>query len=245
MSVKFTFELAGSGWITAHISDEFQQVTFWGSYLSDAVSHLASATLNILKGSRDRRFDWDDEPGGCIWTLIGSENELRIEIHGDSKDGEINFSGVTTVKEFAGQVVLSLENILSKYGENNYEKEWGFGFPMRQYRQIRELLNLPKLQKEIQWEQSSFRERNMRLIIWILVAGIPPLVLIITDFFLGYGENYYRIKSYLRGCFGIWIPIMYGLSAWFFTRKKSGISIGIAVIITIFLVFGAIYFQLH
>jgi len=85
MSIEFDFQLTGSGWCEAYISDGERWLRPTASHLSDAPTAFLSAVVAVLRGHSPVACFWSEEPGEYVWIFIrhNGDVELRILWHDD------------------------------------------------------------------------------------------------------------------------------------------------------------------
>lgn len=148
-ALEITCQLAGAGWADARVVHEAKVREMSLSYLSDAIGDMAWAAVNLLRGSRNVTFNFQDEPGEHCWMLErGVSDSLHICIRwfaetfhsGNALNGAEVFSCDCTVLDFVGEVSSVLTGLLEDADGEAYKRRWGHSFPIDAYNEIQRRL---------------------------------------------------------------------------------------------------------
>jgi hypothetical protein len=157
MSIEFDFQLTGSGWCEAYISDGHRWLRPTASHLSDAPMALLSAVVAVLRGHSPVACFWSEEPGEYVWIFIRNNGnvELRILWHDDwidqpsdsdnwftpfdsLLDEQAGFALNMRIGDLRGAVLRGMESMIKRVGLTEYENRWGMPFPEREYAELRQ-----------------------------------------------------------------------------------------------------------
>jgi len=146
-TMKFSYELNGIGWAEVYFEINNKQYYFMPSYLTEALTDLIRAVEVLMpecveedEVRSESTFRWNSEPCENVWLLTRiSEETLNIQIK-EYVDGVEVGNPQTLLNEkcsfdiFIGELVHSLDNILSKHGLVGYRRQWYSGeFPLSGY----------------------------------------------------------------------------------------------------------------
>lgn len=152
MPLDFHYNLGDAGWADATISEGNDSATMIVSYLHDSLRELADAMNLLLKGGKESRTIFMDEPGEHLMSLINpKDDELEIEVRWfkdwaswdmhSKKDYEIVFKRTTSLYEFANKVCDNLERIYIDEGTDGYKEKWvEHEFPVNAYLKLKKQL---------------------------------------------------------------------------------------------------------
>jgi hypothetical protein len=147
---KINYKLTGTGWSETTITDGTNEASLSASYLSDALGNLANAVIKILKGEKEARASFDEEPGEYRWVFTNDNNVVDIKIFSfkdlwtnkNDSEGDLVFSSKITTKELGNAILECLKNILKEYSPEEYKKKWiDHEFPMAQYSELEKLVD--------------------------------------------------------------------------------------------------------
>lgn len=156
--MKLIHILNGTGWADVHFEFEGKTYYFGPSYLSEPLVDLVEGLLSIIPGCvpedelrKVSTFCWNYEPAGSEWEIsMYNKNSLRIRVAEyediDSKMGgpKIVFDGICDLRDFVGEVVQSLERIITKHGFLGYRQTWytQHDFPISGYLRLKFFLQM-------------------------------------------------------------------------------------------------------
>jgi hypothetical protein len=148
--MKLQYKLTGTGWAQATVEAEGRKIDLTASYLSDPLAEITAAAIALLKGAREVRFSFDDEPGEYRWIIVAEGVEvigLTIlefpELWGNKPDdrGKVLLNTRSTRKEFAAEVLEVLDQIKTTLGETQYKEQWvQSDFPSERHNALKALL---------------------------------------------------------------------------------------------------------
>lgn len=155
--MRIIFDLNNHGWANgAVLLNDHKVCDYSVSYLQDALGNLANATVNLINGSDKEIFLWWAEPGEYFWTIESKKEIVNIHVkyYPDwSADPEENGNYINnneskvllnidlTLKEFVDSVFNCLNDVLEKYGVEEYKKRWvDDDFPLKEYEMIKKYL---------------------------------------------------------------------------------------------------------
>lgn len=83
--MKFEYALTGAGWADGYIEFNSNTVYFTASYINDALGDMLKAIISLIPeissySVPQAQFEWNEEPGGTVWTISRREDLLHIEI---------------------------------------------------------------------------------------------------------------------------------------------------------------------
>ena len=148
MTTLFDYDLIGTGWAEATISNSEKTLTFQISYLSDPLTDLLDGLLNLYsKNSQQEKIVFAEEPGEHSLVLALQDiDKLKIEIYwsdewepiskayGTISNKELVYIDTDTLPNFAHLVLDCLQRLLNKYGSGDYKEKWHlYGFPEQQF----------------------------------------------------------------------------------------------------------------
>lgn len=147
--LRFSWALTGRGWIETSLSDNRHQLTFTASYLSDAVADLVWIVLSLLKGAETGRCDWQQEPGEYRWLFSRQDEQVEIRIlwfpetfsHRSDEQGDCVLVLTCSLLKFATKIHKQLHQLHLLWGQEGYERQWGYPFPKAEWQQLRALLS--------------------------------------------------------------------------------------------------------
>jgi hypothetical protein len=147
--VEFSYRLTGFGWGLARVSGDSGQVALGSSYLSDVLGDLVEAIGVLLEGSSRTECSWSLEPGEYRWIFErpGSQVHLRILAFDDfwppqpEENGTLVFETCCPLRQMASAVAKGLDDVLAKYGEDEYLRLWvEHPFPTEMLTEVKELI---------------------------------------------------------------------------------------------------------
>lgn len=147
--IKIAFILAGHGWADCLISDGRVAVKRPASYTTDALGDLVQAILDLENSKEMITFSFDGEPTETRWILSSNGTKVRIvineheEIHmqEDNDDGNLLLEIQCTYAEILQSVNNLCSTILAQMTAEEFRKQWGHDFPLKNFRKSQELLN--------------------------------------------------------------------------------------------------------
>ncbi|MFY0654657.1 MAG: hypothetical protein JXQ96_21670 [Cyclobacteriaceae bacterium] len=152
MAIEFQYNLGSAGWADATISEGKDSATMTVSYLHDSLGELTDAMNLLIKGGKESRTVFMDEPGEHLMSLINSkDDELEIEVRWfddwaswdmhSKKDYKVVFKRTTSLYEFANKVCDNLDRIYIKEGTEGYKEKWvEHDYPLNSYLKLKKLL---------------------------------------------------------------------------------------------------------
>ncbi len=149
--MRINYQLAGSGWANAQVSESGRSLEMSASYLSDALGDMAQAAVSLLTGARVVTFSFQDEPGEHQWILTRGEfDALYVRViwfpktfgSGNKADsGTEVFACDCAVMDFVGQVFSTLNAVHEDEGVEGYKRRWkNNDFPSKSYQELQKLL---------------------------------------------------------------------------------------------------------
>jgi hypothetical protein len=150
--IEFQYNLEDAGWADATISEGNESVTMAASYLHDSLGQLVESINLLLKGGKESRTIFMNEPGEHLMSTVNpKDDDLEIEIRWfkdwaswnmhSQKDYEIVFKRTTSLHEFANKVCDNLDRIYVKEGVDGYKEKWiEHEFPMNSYLKLKKLI---------------------------------------------------------------------------------------------------------
>ena len=147
MTLRFRYDLIGTGWAECMLELDGQRATISASYLSDALDELCRATVDVLSGRPRSKAVFEEEPGKYRWVLdrVG-ERGLRIRlidgvITPENRKETVLIDSVCQAREFAEALLSELQRLLELHGEEGYLDKWvRFPFPRDRLAQLSTLL---------------------------------------------------------------------------------------------------------
>lgn len=151
--ILFRYELAGSGWADAYLSDGTNSTEIPASYICDALRELVDAIWSLFSANRSECV-WQEEPGEARWYFTRSQESVRVRVewwnemraHPDGNEFElvldkVMFSGESPFLAFAQQVDQELQRLFEKWGLEGYLREWiEHPFPVDSHQRLREAI---------------------------------------------------------------------------------------------------------
>ena len=147
--LRFSWTLTGKGWIETSLSDNMNHLTLTTSYLSDSVTDLLWIVLSLLKGAEEGRCVWQQEPGEYRWLFSRQDEKIEIRIlrfqetfsRQSDEQGECLLVLTCSLLKFATKIHKQLHQLLLLWGEEGYQREWGYPFPKAEWQQLKALLS--------------------------------------------------------------------------------------------------------
>lgn len=143
--IALSYQLTGTGWAECTVSIGREHATLVASYLSDALGDLCAAVIGILRGQRETRVTFTEEPGEYRWRLTAITPErIRVEI-ADAVNyngrGAVILSADCSTRSFASALLTALQHLHSTLGPDGYRKQWvEYDFPLNQMAELAKLL---------------------------------------------------------------------------------------------------------
>ena len=147
--MKFTlaYNIEDHGWAnsTLQCNGESYEIDSI-SYLSDAFAELSQAVLDLLNGAQESDCGFDHEPGRTKLRFTVEGDQVLIEVYefdNELMDDEPWDKGKcvqrfkTRISRLKSQYLEEADRILEKYGVKEYEKRWGYPFPMDTYNRVK------------------------------------------------------------------------------------------------------------
>lgn len=98
----------------------------------------------MTSGVSETQFEWNEEPGGTVWTLSKiNDDSLRVQIMSfvdlrNKKKQVIELDETGSILEFTRAVVQTLELLLKKHGRKGYQEKWiNYDFSMDKYLKLK------------------------------------------------------------------------------------------------------------
>ncbi|WP_371381616.1 hypothetical protein [Sporomusa aerivorans] len=148
--MKFTYELADSGWADVYWELDGKVQYFFVSYISDALGDFLNCLVNLLPQSQPKKFFknsflWHAEPSGYNWTIeLFGDSNIRVKIESvtdafdPSSDRKVEMDLVCNLDQFLEMIVESVEVLLSKHGFIGYKETWvNHDFPISAYLKLK------------------------------------------------------------------------------------------------------------
>jgi hypothetical protein len=154
--VTLNYTLGEAGWARAEIEDRGESLRMRVSWLSDVLSELIQAAIDIAEGAGSARFYFPDEPGGheCLIGRTDADRlQLRVLWHPNwwtpvgqtPPPGEEVLACDCTRGEFSREVFRSCKRVLDEYGEEGYKERWCMHeFPTERFEYLSRLLYPPR-----------------------------------------------------------------------------------------------------
>ncbi|MEM9679569.1 MAG: hypothetical protein AAF901_04530 [Bacteroidota bacterium] len=152
MPIDFQYNLGNAGWADAAISAGDDSATMTVSYLHDSLGELTNSMNLLLKGDKESKIIFMDEPGEHLMSLINSDdNKLEIEVRWfddwaswdmhSKKEYEVVFKRTTSLYDFANKVCNNLDQIYINEGTEGYKEKWvKHEYPLNAYLKLKKLL---------------------------------------------------------------------------------------------------------
>lgn len=129
---SFRYELVGTGWARATLTEAGVETVVTASYLSDALRDLLEATASITEGAVEARCVWQEEPGEYRWLFRRNANDVHLEIRSfphmydtsSDEQGEVAFRTTRSVMEIARTVLRSFDRLADEYSPGRYVERW-------------------------------------------------------------------------------------------------------------------------
>lgn len=147
--MKFTlaYNLENHGWANSTLqchgeSYEIDSI----SYLSDAFTELSQAVFHLLNGVSESDCGFDHEPGRTKLRFVSTDGIVQIDVYEFENElrnepwsnGKCVKSFKTSLMRLKSQYLEEADRILEKFGPEEYEKRWGYPFPMDTYKRIKQ-----------------------------------------------------------------------------------------------------------
>jgi len=160
MSVSVTYKSFEAGWAECSLTIDNQTAITTASYISHALESLLEGTVEIMRGQREARASFDEEPGEYRWLFKRIDDQtLNVRIlwfndfwneQPDDK-GRVVFDGDCRLRTFAGAVLSASQSVLDEYGIDGYKETWDedVDFPGALQEELRWLLVEGRLSSSI------------------------------------------------------------------------------------------------
>lgn len=141
MTLTFEFELVGTGWASAKITDDAGSAEVTASYLGDALGDLLLAVWRVLDGDTDARCSWWEEPGESRWIFVRDHQRVSLQIlefdrlWSDEPDenGRVIFQTSQPPHTVALAFAAGAAACLNAWGLQGYREKWvDHDFPVDQ-----------------------------------------------------------------------------------------------------------------
>jgi hypothetical protein len=150
MNFLIDYNLTGTGWAECRISLGTKSTSISASYLSDALGALANHTCQMLQGTTECSFSFDEEPGEYRWILHRIDpDRLEVRIlefpelwsNAPNSEGKLIFEATCRLKDFGQAVATALNKLIEQHGEEGYHEKWGeHPFPLESHKNLKLLL---------------------------------------------------------------------------------------------------------
>jgi hypothetical protein len=141
MPFTFEFELVGTGWASAKISDDAGSAEITASYLGNALGDLLQAAWSMLDGDTGARCSWWEEPGEYRWIFVRDLQRVSLQIlefdglWSDEPDenGRVIFQTSQPPQTLAVAFAAGAAACLNAWGLQGYREKWvDHDFPVDQ-----------------------------------------------------------------------------------------------------------------
>ncbi|WP_431972100.1 hypothetical protein [Nocardia sp. bgisy134] len=133
--MTMTWELAGTGWVRVHVSDNGNEAKAIASYLTEAPEDMLNAVASLRSGDATARVFFEAEPNAYIWLFDSTDSKVHIRLVGreysddpDSAETEL-WSTYQTLDHLVCTVIGAFEEVARQHGDDGYLKEWCRPFP--------------------------------------------------------------------------------------------------------------------
>jgi hypothetical protein len=136
-------------WLNATLADGEQSATLIVSAVPyDAPSDLLLAAVRLLESTSIVLIRWCDEPGEYRWRLERSGDIVAIRVWWFSsanrsltdEEGTLVFTSSCGILRFARQVRAATQEVLDRYGREDYQRRWRWDFPDSAHHRLGELI---------------------------------------------------------------------------------------------------------
>jgi hypothetical protein len=145
--MRFTYELVGVGWARVTIADEGNNAEVVASYLTDALSVLLAAVLEMQQGALSAVASWEQEPGEVRWRFERHDQQVELAVDdwrgtSDGGSGWVTlFATVDTMTSLAQAIASGARSVLDEWGPDGYLEKWaGHPFPASLLHQLESTL---------------------------------------------------------------------------------------------------------
>lgn len=149
--ITFTYELTGSGWARAMISDGASEATIEDvSYMTDALGDLVRSVVALLEGAKRAEFSWTSERRDYDWLLTSRDGKLFLRVtqyrdwvgQREATDrGKPVLKLRCDLRAFTAAVLAELAALYTTLGLKGYKHRWvQHEFPYAEYRRLEALL---------------------------------------------------------------------------------------------------------
>ncbi|MFF8832507.1 hypothetical protein [Streptomyces sp. NPDC015131] len=132
--LRFSWELAGSGWARYRIADAASERVGIASYCTDALSDLLRAVARLYEATDAARFSFDLEPDEVRWRLQPQGVDVKIDIlrfpdmtqswNVPDDEGARCWSSTQSRAALSHVVLEAAETVLRLHGEAGYREKW-------------------------------------------------------------------------------------------------------------------------
>ncbi|MCM3625765.1 hypothetical protein M3194_00125 [Paenibacillus glycanilyticus] len=147
----FSYDLESVGWASVQLEINSQRLFINPSYLSEPLIDLMNGVMSLLpecvpedEVKKQSVFEWDSEPAIHKWILTRQSDTnlgIKVWLYKDGKigeEGKVVFDQVCALNDFINLLVVSLENMLCKYGIVGYKANWlAADFPLSGYLKLK------------------------------------------------------------------------------------------------------------
>lgn len=135
--IRFTYRLTGSGWATATVADEWDEMSVPASYLCDALGDFVYAVLSLFLSPKSE-CAWEEEPGQVVWKFDHSGK--RLSVHVGWSDRQESFTGKDDFLHFCAELDRELDGLLATSTAEEYERQWHRPFPHEAHRKLKQAI---------------------------------------------------------------------------------------------------------
>ena len=154
-AINFEYKLSGQGWSEGILSIDGQSLAFEISYLCEPIVELLEGLIEINQnfvlindGKHFGKYSmkWDGEPWGYKWQLEAlNDRDVKISVEefkdlDDVKTGQVKIDMVCNIDAFTLEVVRALDAFIKSIGLLDYERQWGYGFPLTNFLKLKKYL---------------------------------------------------------------------------------------------------------
>lgn len=145
----FSYGIFEHRWLDATLTGGEQSATLIASaVLYDAPSDLLWAAVQLLESTSVVRIRWCDEPGEYRWRLERLGDTVAVGVWRFSREnrsltdeeGTLVFASSCGILRFARQVRAATQEVLDRYGREDYQRRWRWDFPDSAHQKLGELI---------------------------------------------------------------------------------------------------------
>lgn len=133
--MTMTWELAGTGWVRVHVSDNGNEAKAIASYLTEAPEDMLNAVASLRSGDATAQVFFEAEPNAYIWLFDRTDSNVRIRLVGRAYSDDPNsaetelWSTTQTLDHVTSTVIGAFEEVARQHGDDGYSKNWCRPFP--------------------------------------------------------------------------------------------------------------------